>query len=672
MQSEPATADDPRSVLQHACDELRRQLLAGQEGCAEQFFSAYPALTSDPASAVELVVTEWGLRHELGQQPRLEQWLERFPAWSDVLRQRLGPDSPRPGSTAASQRTVPVADALPHSGQPDVPLLERALDDHQLLEEIGRGGMGVVYRAWDPILERYVALKKIRSGALVDARAIERFYHEARTAARLRHPNVVPIHGMGLHQGEHCFTMPLMAGGSLAECRGRYTDPRAAAALVEKVARAVQAAHEQGIVHRDLKPANILLDEDGQPLVGDFGVARSGAGGASVTLPGQVMGTPAYMAPEQAAGRTEEVGPASDVWALGVILYELLTRRRPFPGEDAEEVWRQLRTGVFPRPRALRPDLDRALETIVLKGLEQEPERRYASAGALADDLGRWLRGEAIAARPEGRLRRIGRAVRRHPVACAALALAVALAVAVPAFLWLTDPERPRKRLENQLAQGRPAVLLGDTGGPAWSDWVTAPGAVKPALPGRAFTLHTLDLSLLELLRDPQRNRVRLSAQVRWQDSTGGRAGIYFGRVEQITPHGKTHYLWDLTLTEAGLTVEVALKLRRYRQWLPRGANDTVSTLSARKNVAWPPGRGWLGDWHEFIVEVRPEKLRVLWDGAVVGDLDAPRLALYAQALADDGPAAEVPAFSPRGGLGLFVYRGTASFRRVVVEPLAD
>jgi serine/threonine-protein kinase len=395
-------------LLRRACAELRRRLEAGLPCQAESFLEALPALAADPVRAVELIVTEFLVRRELGEAPDPEEWLGRFPRWRDDLRRRFEMLRVLEGSTSGARNHEaktrvqfkgrrPRPPACPGPGPGPYAVAELAA--HEVLEPIGQGGMGVVYRARDPLLGREVAMKMLRSGLLASAEEVERFYREARAAAALRHPHVMPIWSLGLHDGQHCFTMPLVRGGSLAQRLADFqNDLRAAVGLMAKIARAVGAAHAAGIVHRDLKPGNVLLDEGGEPLVADFGLARLAGAAVEVTLPGQVMGTPAYMSPEQAAGHNDRVGPASDVWSLGVILYRLLTGQRPFPGRSSQELSRQILEDEPPRPRRLRPDLPGDLEAVVLKCLEKAPAQRYPTARELADDLERWLRGEAACA----------------------------------------------------------------------------------------------------------------------------------------------------------------------------------------------------------------------------------------------------------------------------------
>ncbi len=289
----------------------------------------------------------------------------------------------------------------------DPPVLPRGLQgtqvgDYELLEEIARGGMGVVCKARQTSLNRLVAIKLIRGGQLASANDVRRFHAEARAVARLDHPGIVPIYDVGEYQGQPYFSMKLIEGGSLRDFLASPDhDLAAGVSLLVSVARAVQHAHEQGILHRDLKPGNILLDTQGQPHVADFGLAKSmpRAEGASTIEPltesGAVLGTPGYMAPEQAAGQQQLTG-AVDVYSLGAILYELLTGQPPFRGTNLLETLQKVQSCEPEPPRRLNPAVPRDLETICLKCLEKEPGRRYPSAAVLADDLERWLRGDSI------------------------------------------------------------------------------------------------------------------------------------------------------------------------------------------------------------------------------------------------------------------------------------
>jgi serine/threonine-protein kinase len=297
---------------------------------------------------------------------------------------------------------------------------------YEIIRELGRGGMGVVYQARHLKLNRPVALKMILAGSHAGAADLTRFQTEAQAIARLRHPNIVQIHEVGEHEGKPYFSLEFCGGGSLEKkLNGTPLPPKEAVALVETLARALQAAHEQHVIHRDLKPANVLLAEDGTPKVTDFGLAKK-LDEAGQTASGAVMGTPSYMAPEQAGGHGRDIGPACDIYALGAILYECLTGRPPFRAANAVDTVLQVVTDEPLPPSRLNSNVPRDLETICLKCLRKIPGQRYASAAMLADDLRRFLGGEPIQARRVGLIERAwkrgsgrgGGRPRRLPSAC--------------------------------------------------------------------------------------------------------------------------------------------------------------------------------------------------------------------------------------------------------------
>ena len=320
----------------------------------------------------------------------------------------------------------------------------RRFGDYEILDEIARGGMGVVYKARQNSLNRPVALKMILSAQLASEADVQRFHIEAEAAAKLEHPGIVPIHEVGEHDGQHFFSMALVEGGSLSDL---VSDgplvPKQAAELVRSISEALQYAHSRNIVHRDLKPANVLLDEQGSPKVTDFGLAKDMQENSGLTTDGQIMGTPSYMPPEQAAGNVDEVGPLADVYSLGAILYYLATGRPPFQANSVMGTLRQVLMEEPDTPRQHNPAVDLDLATVCLKCLEKDPNRRYGSAGELADELGRYIRHEPIVARPLGRTARFGRWCRRNPVVASLIALVTVLLVAVAiGAMWTAQRER--------------------------------------------------------------------------------------------------------------------------------------------------------------------------------------------------------------------------------------
>jgi serine/threonine protein kinase len=319
---------------------------------------------------------------------------------------------------------------------------EQVFGDYRLESEIARGGMGVVYRARQISLGRAVALKMIATGQFASPTLLQRFQVEAGAAARLDHPHIVPIYEIGQHRGQVYYSMKLVPGGNLArsnaECGVRDAEwQQRAAALLIKIAEAIHYAHQHGVLHRDLKPANILMETADSPRVTDFGLAKVIEDESGLTLSTATLGTPAYMAPEQAAGRTREVSTAADIYSLGAILYELLTGRAPFQAPSALETMRLVLEQEPARPRALNPAIAADLETICLKCLEKEPAKRYGTAQDLADDLARFLGDEPILARPIGPTAKVWRWCRRKPlVASLVVALHLAFALGLAGVLW--------------------------------------------------------------------------------------------------------------------------------------------------------------------------------------------------------------------------------------------
>jgi WD40 repeat protein len=401
-----------------------------------------------PALIRELVRIDLAYRRRAGDVPGPDEYRARFPTlergWLSNL---LAPASVHGLSQSPTLRHPPPAATL--TG-PAGPLAAADFSRYEILEELGRGGMGIVYKARQKGVNRLVALKMVLGGAHASAADRERFLAEAQNLGRLQHPNIVQVHEVGEATGFDglpgstgqasvpFFSLEYVPGGSLdRRLAGTPQEPRQAAALVQTLARALAYAHQHGVVHRDLKPANVLLAEDGTPKVSDFGLARHLNDGSPRTATGAVLGTPSYMAPEQASGKVKEVGPAADVWALGAILYECLTGRPPFKGASVLETLEQVRTREPVPVRQLQPAVPRDLETIALKCLQKEPRGRYAAAEGLAEDLRRFLAGEPISARPASRPERLWRWCGRHPAtATLSAALILALALGLAGILW--------------------------------------------------------------------------------------------------------------------------------------------------------------------------------------------------------------------------------------------
>lgn len=365
---------------------------------------------------------------------------------------------PRPGDAATEVLSGPRDGS---SVEAPGPLQIRDFGDYEILRELARGGMGVVFLARQISLNRPVAVKMILAGQLADEADVRRFYTEAEAAANLDHPGIVPIHEVGQHQGQHYFSMGFVDGPSLAQ---RLVEgpipPREAAGLMAQVAEAIAYAHRRGLIHRDIKPGNILLDRDGTPRLTDFGLVKKVEGDSALTASGQVMGTPSYMPPEQAGGQGAAAGPAADVYAIGATLYALATGRPPFQAATPTDTILQVIHQEPVPPRRLNPGIPRDLETICLKCLEKDPARRYATAEALVGELRRFLDGKPILARPVSLLERAWRWSRRNRLAAALITVVAMLTAAGAATitgLWL---RAEHSRQEAVAAEGRTGLAL--------------------------------------------------------------------------------------------------------------------------------------------------------------------------------------------------------------------
>jgi tetratricopeptide (TPR) repeat protein len=418
------------------CHRFEQAWKEGRPPVIEDYLAEAPAPDRSPLLR-ELIALDMAYRRLAGEQPQAAAYHARFPQLAPGL-SLTDADTPGPATPAGGPERA------------DLP----APPGYEILQELGRGGMGVVYKAWQRSLHRPVALKMILAGAHAGPNELARFRTEAEAAARLQHPHIVQIHDIGQHEGRPFLALEYVDGGSLARTLDGTPWPAARTLpLVETLARAIGHAHRQGVVHRDLKPGNVLLTKEGQPKVTDFGLAKLLVGGGDpLTRTGAVLGTPSYIAPEQAEGKTQEVGPAADVYALGAILYELLTGRPPFKAATPLETVRQVVSVEPVSPRRLQPGVPRDLETICLKCLRKEPARRYVAAEDLAEDLRRFQANKPILARPVGTLERGWKWARRHPAAAALQALLVLLLVGGSASAWWYA-DRERARAERERAQ---------------------------------------------------------------------------------------------------------------------------------------------------------------------------------------------------------------------------
>jgi tetratricopeptide (TPR) repeat protein/predicted Ser/Thr protein kinase len=410
--------------------EQRREWHAGRRVLAEVYLAQFPELASDASAVVELVGGEYDLRVRLGETPQLEEFTQRFPEHLEAIRRRLGEAT---ATGDVTQATLPLPADLDATAVVAPPKPVRTgkrgltIPGYEVLGELGRGAMGVVYRARQTSLGREVAVKMVLSGQFAGSHELERFRGEAVQLAKLQHPNIVQVFEVGHCDGRPYFAMEYVPGGSLAKLlEKKPLAARPAAELAETLARAMQHAHERGIIHRDLKPANVLLAADGSPKITDFGLAKGG-GSAADTGTFAVLGTPSYMAPEQAGGKSRDVGPPADVYALGAVLYEVLTGRPPFRTANLLETMHLVATTDPVPPGELAPGLPRDLQTITLKCLQKEPARRYATAAALADDLRRFIDGRPIVARPLPAWEKVWKWTKRRP-AWAALVVTLVLA----------------------------------------------------------------------------------------------------------------------------------------------------------------------------------------------------------------------------------------------------
>lgn len=417
--------------------------------------------SENPESLLAQIVDEFTEKCHAGQQPEVEDYLKKYSELADVLEQIL----PAIAALAVAKPEKRLSDSDPTEETIDAPQTVNPLVSnesariyhYELLSELGKGGMGIVYKALHTQLKRTVALKMIKAGAGAEQAQLDRFRAEARAVAQINHPNIVQIFEVGEYDGMPFIALEYVEGGNL----GNYTkgEPQSAeesARIVEKLALAIHDAHLRGLVHRDLKPANILMSPGGIPKITDFGLVKQMNDDSGQTQSGAIVGTPSFMAPEQASGETEKTSPLIDVYALGAILYDLLTGRPPFKGTSVVETLDQVRNKEAVAVRQLQPSCPRDLETICLKCLEKEPARRYQSAEALAEDLRRYLDHRPIKARPVSNGEKFAKLCRRNPVTTGLVAVTIlALLIGGGTAIWQSENARIAAQEKLQIEQAK-------------------------------------------------------------------------------------------------------------------------------------------------------------------------------------------------------------------------
>ncbi|MBY0227677.1 MAG: serine/threonine protein kinase, partial [Gemmataceae bacterium] len=611
-----------RAPLKRLRDEVRERVRAGEEDVALALLSAHPDLSQDAKSVAELIADEFALRRELGQAPDPDLWLLTHRLWAPALRRRFAELGVLTEDDGSADPTLAYAPLRPVPEAEDLP----PLPPHERREFVKRGGMGVVVKAFDPKMRRLVAMKLMDAGRSATAGERARFLGEARAAARLNHPNILPVLHLGMFEGECAFTMPLCEGGTLADRLGDGPLPeREAAAMMERIARAAEHAHRNGVIHRDLKPSNILFADDPvQPLVADFGLARIGAGG-DLTRTGAVMGTMPYMSPEQ-QGDTRSAGRAADIWSLGVMLHELLAGRRPSgPGGTAT---RSAVSGTLPP----------GLRAIVLRCLAPLPEGRFASAGELADALARWQGGEEMPvpmpAMP----------ARQRQAAASLLALAVPLLLGAALLAPSPEPEPTEKEAwrrwaAKELKAGRPVTLIGPTGGPKVHEWRIDADRRPLPVPGPGpLAFRASSPTQLQLVAAVPLERYRFSAELK---CLGGNPHSWFGLyalgTERAARGRIEHTCYAFSLRGSGGSLSgIWASPYHYRLATPRdeafeyrsrldASPDAALAASLAGLAALPPppaalapllARSARDGWHRLELEIAPGRIDCFLDGS--------------------------------------------------------
>jgi hypothetical protein len=721
--------------------DQRSQWEAGNRVLVESYLVRHPNLLSCEDMILDLICSEILLREDLGDVVTADEYACRFPQYQTQVRRQMELHSlVRSGLISRSNELHVAAAESPRTGE-TAPQVESSLETidvvtipsvpgYEIIGNLGCGGRGIVFKARQRSLDRVVALKMLRDSESFSGReGVAHVLREAKAVAELKHPNIVQVFDCGEHAGRPYFSMEYVEGGSLKD--RLIAGPLQAvstAELVETLARAMHHAHQKNIVHRDLKPANILLTIDGSPKVADFGLAKHQGGEASPAPDGAIVGTACYMAPEQAAGRTEGVGPTADVYALGAVLYECLTGRPPFRGASLLDTLEQVRSREPELPRRLQPKLSKDLQAVCLKCIEKDAENRYQTADLLATDLRNWLQGKATIARPQRWVKRACNNVCRHAwwaglAVCLVLLLGAfvltnrievfkaAIAIVNPTGAQVDQPQEAHQSealnaeqmqsaedLSLKLARGESVTLIGNLGYPYYATrWVTSErGSATSLERDDAFTISSFDTQLLELVHDPQQPRYRLRGEIRHMLATNGSfVGIYFLHEKRQVPTGELHYYYRLAFNDIVSDLDNFNLMKREGKLLnapaPAGnrlylqpiASCEVESrtllsvpLSTKSNAVFDPARLGGGRWRSFVVEVSPDGVAMWWDGQHLGALTAEGLARDARnldatvAIISKSDAWPDHVFTSRQSLGVFIDHGSASLRNFVIEPL--
>ena len=592
-----------------------------------------------------------------------------------------GPEAATP-SRPENPATCSNGGAAPARVPPPAP---PPMANYSGLTFVGEGGMGVVYRAVQRGTGRVVALKFLRRGADLAPSDLARFNTEVQALARVRHEGIVEVFEVGEVDGRPFYSMEFVAGGTAGQrLRSGPVEPREAARVVAGVAEAVEAAHGVRVLHRDLKPANILLDDEGTPRVSDFGLAKLGDDDDGVTVTGAAMGTPGFMAPEQAAGRRLGFHPRTDVYGLGATLYALLCGRPPFKGDTAAETLRMVQTATVLPPRQASPGVPDELEAVCLKCLEKDPARRFATAGEVADELNRWLAGEPTRTRPPTRWGRVKRWARRQRVK---LAVAALLPVAVLAA-YAADP---RRRTEWRLAAGLPVTLVPETGPPVWSEWLTGEvGIADSSVGDGSYGFQTHVTSVLVLVRDPRNDSYRVSAELRHVKSNADDAyvGLFVGMKDVAArPDLRATRFIGFSFIDNWRIAEFQLPHLKPLHGLD--VRDIMLTADGREEkLSWIHDRGFPftpknlppNVWRKLVVDVSPAGVTAVFSGPdrvthgqvrLSAELLEEQIDQHNRNHAPFYPGFAIPRqkWNPRGALGVYAHDSAVAVRNVTVEP---